>query len=108
MDCLNGIERIEIDGDCYTKVDRFVIDGLNELETVTIGMNSFRLENDTRKGSKCWIMNCDQLRHIHFGCESFKYYESLELKNLPSLIFFQLDKIAFYNCHSIVFESMND
>ena len=36
------------------------------------------------------------------------YYESLELKNLPSLISIQLDNYAFCSCHLIVFESMND
>ena len=53
-------------------------------------------------------MNCDQLRQIHIGKYSFMYYESLELKNLPSLIFIQLDGFVFQLCHRIVFESMND
>ena len=77
-DCLKGIERLEIEGDCFMKVNRFVIDELSILKSMIIGQESFKL------------------------CESF------ELKNLPSLISIQLDDEAFYWCHSVVFESMNN
>ena len=110
IDCLKGIERLEIGNDCFEKVNRFEIDGLNELETIIIGQNSFFLDDDddTREGSSCLIMNCDQLSEINIGDHSFWRYESLELKNLPSLIFIQLDDNAFTECHSVVFESMNN
>ena len=108
-DCLKGIERLEIGGHCFEKVDRFVIDGLNELESVVIGKNSFELDNeDNLEGSRCVIMNCDQLSLIRFAYNSFWRYESFELKNLPSLISIQLGYAAFGPCHSIVFESEND
>ena len=107
-DCLKGIERLMIGGDCFKKVNRFVIDGLNELKSVIIGWRSFELDENNRKRSSCLIMNCDQLNEIHFGVKSFYWYESFELKNLPSLISIQLDSGAFYNCHVIVFDSMND
>ena len=77
-DCLKGIERLEIEGDCFMKVNRFVIDELSILKSMIIGQESFKL------------------------CESF------ELKNLPSLISIQLDDEAFCDCQRIVFESMND
>ena len=105
---LKGIERLEIEGDCFIKVNRFEIDGLNELKSVMIGREGFYLNKENRKGSKCLIMNCDQLSEIHFGYQSFNYYESFELKNLPSLISIQLDGDAFYACQRIVFDSMND
>ena len=105
---LKGIERLEIEGDCFIKVNRFEIDGLNELKSVMIGREGFYLNKENRKGSKCLIMNCDQLSEIHFGYESFRLYESFELKNLPSLISIQLDGCSFKYCHSTVFESMND
>ena len=107
VDCLKGIERVEIGNDCFEKVNRFVIDGLNELKSMKIGKNSFNFY-DTRCGSNCVIMNCDQLSEIHIGFQSFYWYESFELKNLPSLISIQLDDKAFCKCYSVVFESMND
>ena len=105
---LKGIERLEIEGDCFIKVNRFVIDGLNELKSVMIGRESFDRNKENRKGSKCLIMNCDQLSEIHFGFSSFYWYESFECKNLPSLISIQLDSYVIEYCHGIVFESMND
>ena len=107
-DCLKGIERVIIGDDCFVKVNRFVIDGLNELKSVIIGDRSFVLDKNNRIGSKCLIMNCDQLSDIHCGCFSFMYYESFECKNLRSLISIQLDSGAFMMIHSIVLESMND
>ena len=90
------------------KVSRFVIDGLNELETIIIGENSFYLDKMSRFGSKCLIMNCAQLSEIHIGYRSFCWCESFELKNLSSLISIQLDDFSFCLCRSIVFEGMNE
>ena len=105
---LKGIERLEIEGDCFIKVNRFEIDGLNELKSVMIGRESFDRNEENRKGSKCLIMNCDQLSEICIGFNSFYWYESLECKNLPSLISILLDEYAFKNCQRIEFDSMND
>ncbi|KAK8805040.1 hypothetical protein WA171_007005, partial [Blastocystis sp. BT1] len=105
---LISLKRIEIGDGCFKKVNRFEIDGLNELETIIIGQNSFFLDDDddTREGSSCLIMNCDQLIQIHIRFESFEYYESLELKNLPSLISIQLNYGVFMKIHSVVFENL--
>ena len=92
----------------FMNVNRFVIDGLNELKSVIIGKKSFYLDYNNRFRSSCMIMNCDRLNEIHFGESSFYWYESFELKNLPSLISIQLDQYAFNKCHVIVFDSMND
>ena len=89
-------------------MNRFETDGLNELKSLVIGKNSFCLDWVNREGSKCLIMNCDQLSDTHVGENSFKYYESLELKTLPSLMSIEMDGFVFEWCHRIVFESMND
>ena len=108
IDCLNGITRLEIGNDCFVKVTQFVIDGLNELKSISIGWKSFELDESTGKGSKCVIMNCDQLSEINIGDQSFLYYESFELKNLACLISIRLGYRVFRKCHSIVFESKNN
>ena len=108
MQCLKGVKRLEIRDDCFAKVNRLVIDGLNELKSVIVGKRSFYTKNDMRKGMICAIRNCDGLNEIHVGSSSFFYYESFELKNLPSLKSIQLDDWAFYSCRRLVFDSMND
>ena len=106
--CLQGVEKLEIGNDCYTRMARVVIDGLNALRSMKIGEKSFIIDWKIRFRSKCVIMNCDQLSEIHIGFGSFFWYESLELKNLPSLISIQLNQSVFSECRSVVFESMND
>ena len=105
---LISLKQIDIGNDCFKNVNQFVIDGLNELESLIIGEGSFTLDDENSRGSSCLIMNCDQLSDINIGYRSFYWYESFELKNLPSLLSIQLDKSVFYRCHGIVFESMND
>jgi len=105
---LISVKRMDIANDCFKNVNRFVIDGLNELESVTIKYDSFTLDYENREESKCLIMNCDQLKQIHIEYRSFEFYESFELKNLSSLISIQLDDYVFSECRWIVFESMND
>jgi len=106
--CLKGIERLEIDGDCFIKVNRFVIDGLNELKSMIIGRESFYYEKDSIMERKYTIMNCDKLSEISIGEKSFLWYESIKLKNLSSLISIQLDDEAFTRCQSVVLDSIND
>ena len=107
VNCLKGVEILEIGNDSFKKVKEFVIDGWNELESIIIGNSSFMF-NENSRGGKCLIMNCDKLREIHIGWRSFYGYESFECKNLPSLISIQLNNHVFLNCNSIVFESEND
>ena len=102
---LISLKRIEIGNHCFDKVNRFVIDGLNALETISIGKVNFSIDDAIQRGSSCWIMNCDQLKQFHFGRDSFCWYESFELKNLPSLTSIQFDVDAFFWSHLIVFES---
>ena len=107
VDCLRRVERLKIGGDCFKNVNRFVLDGLNELKSMKIGKNSFDHIN-SRKGSECVIMNCDQLCDIHFDKDSFHWYESFELKNLPSLISIHIESCTLSDCQRVVFDSMND
>ena len=106
-DCIGGVERLEIGNGCLRKVNRFVIDGLNELKSVKIGRRVLDTKS-TRIGSECLIMNCDQLKEIQISNDSFCYYESFVCKNLPSLLSLRLGANVLKYCHSVVLESSND
>jgi len=106
-DCIGGVERVEIRNWCLRKVNRFVIDGLNELKSVKIGRRVLDTKS-TRIGSECLIMNCDQLKEIQISNASFCYYESFVCKNLPSLLSLRLGANVLKYCHSVVLESSND
>ena len=83
------LEELEIGSDSFMNVELFKIDGLNELKSLKIGMNSFTkkknsLGNDPNRLFQ--ILNCDELESIEIGRYSFSDYGGgFELKNLPKL-----------------------
>ena len=109
MNC-DQLKQINIGYYSFLSHESFELKNLPSLTSIHLDQYAWLqiISKETRRGSKCLIMNCDQLREIHIGPGSFQCYESLELKDLPSLTSIQLDRYAFNNCHSIVFESMND
>ena len=63
----------------------FELDGLDELESVEIGQDSFRISDKERNDGSYRIVNCPKLKSIQIGDTSFEDYHSFELNNLPSL-----------------------
>ena len=105
---LMSLKRLDINECCFNGLNQFLIEGLNELESVIIGGRSFFIDDEEEEGSRLVIMNCDKLKEIKIGDVSFEQYKEFVFKNLSSL---QSMKIGFNSCrwyHSIVFESEND
>ena len=78
----------------------FQIDGLNRLESLKIGKNSFFVKNyigiDASKSFH--ILNCESLESIQIGGESFNDYAGdFELKNLPLLQSIQIGTVDRYS-----------
>ena len=89
MESDSNLESIEIGNDCFRYVNTFVIDGLNELKSLVIGINSFtknKYSNGNDESRSFSISNCDELESIEIGLFSFSDYGGgFELKNLPKL-----------------------
>ena len=87
---LNTIESIEIGDECFMNVKLFKIDGLNELKSLKIGMNSFtkkKYSHGNNPSRSFSISNCIELESIEIGSFSFcDYAGSFELNNLPKLV----------------------
>lgn len=68
-------------------MNQFVIDGLKELEHVSIQENSFTLFNQDKDESTngFFILNCPLLKKIEINGECFEEYVVFELAKLPSL-----------------------
>ena len=79
-----------------------MIDGLNELKSLVIGMNSFTtkkycLGHDSSRSFS--ISNCAKLESIEIGPFSFSDYGGgFELKNLPKLYSIRMSSYNFYYC----------
>ena len=84
----------------------FKIDGLNKLNTLKIGINSFtRYKNDiwpNEGESKSFhILNCEELKSIDIGRYSFSEFGGeFELKNLPQLQSINIGTIGDYDSSS--------
>ena len=95
-----NLESIEIGNNCFGSIQRFEIEGLNRLQSLKIGINSFTqvksndFDNDwyctsdnCRNESKSFhILNCKSLKVIEIGCHSFcDFGGEFELRNLDNL-----------------------
>ena len=97
------LKSIEIGDDCFENVKLFKIDGLNELKSLKIGINSFtHLKSSNWEWSKAnntnrsfSILNCIELESIEIGEYSFSDYGGgFELKNLPKLSTIKIGEIG--------------
>ena len=105
------LESIEIGDDCYENVNMFKIDGLNELKSLMIGINSFTKNKNGRianNGNRSFaLLNCNNLESIEIGSYSFSDYGGrFELKNLSKLSNIKIGEIesASYNFYYSSFE----
>ena len=87
-----SIVLIDIGDDNLMYVNRFVIDELNYLNSLKIGMNSFGSYDEE---SIFQILNCEELESLEIGRYSFSDYGGLfELKNLPKLSTIKIGEIG--------------
>ena len=80
---------ISIGDESFYNVDELHIEGLNKLENVTIGMNSFTKKKNSYFSSystrKFYLRNCPLLKEVRIGRYSFSDYATSYVENLESL-----------------------
>ena len=104
-----NLESIVIGNDCFGTVQTLRIEGLNRLQTIKIGHNSFTqvksndFDNDLlgslskcRNESKSFhILNCESLKVIEIGqCSFCDFGGEFELRNLENLELIKIGKIG--------------
>ena len=104
---LARLKRIVIGNGCFGKVRVFELDGLDELESVEIGQDSFRISDKERNDGDYRIVNCPKLKSIQID-ESFDDYHSFELNNLPSLQSIDIGGWCFYYAPSFSLTGLID
>ena len=102
------LEELEFGSNSFKFINKFIIDGLNHLKSLKIGMNSFTsLIGDNNSFRSFLILNCDELKSIEIGCYSFSDYGGeFELINLPKLSTIKIGEIGYdsYNFYYSSFE----
>ena len=91
------LRSIEIGEKCFETVETFRIDGLHQLRTLKIGMNSFTKAKNSHgddESKSFRILNCELLESIEIDQYCFSDFAGdFELKNLPSLRSISIGKI---------------
>ena len=104
------LKELFIGYNCVINVNRLIVDGLNELELISIKECSFTLYqqevNESTNG--VLIINCPFLKRIEIGNESFEKYVSCEFTNLPSLQSISIGEDCFTQVRSFTLSSRID
>ena len=82
------LEEVSIGDNCFAHVIRVEMVKLSHLDQVSIGSNSFsrkKYEWRSADDSRFVLKDCDELRTLKIGSESFFDFKTCEIKNNPSL-----------------------
>ena len=96
-----SLKLFEVGNKCFMFVDEVKLIGLNRLERVVIGKNSFtKHKNDfpvfINTSRHFCLNNCWRLRELMIGCFSFSDYSVCEIENVPSLEVIEMNSYNFY------------
>ena len=82
------LESLVIGDNCFSYVEEVKLIGLNELESVEIGMNSFtQHKNDAGNDPNrhFYLKDCPSLKSLRMGRNSFSDYTVCEIENVNAL-----------------------
>jgi len=108
LSSFSQLKSFECGDNSFNSVRQFIINGLNELESISIGMNSFTLSENSaseRLNREFHLKNCLSLRELSIDRYSFSDYHIFELNHLPNLKSIMIgsssDSMNFYFVESI-------
>ena len=106
------LEELNIGNNCFSNVDKFVINGLNHLKSLIIGINSFTAKKsgwEKDKYSQTFsVLNCIELKSIEIGSNCFSDYGILfELDNLPKLSTIKIGDNCFCLVNEFILNELN-
>ena len=95
------LKSIEIGDECFMYVNKVKLIGLNQLERVVIGKNSFTKKKDYwpeyNPSRHFYLKNCERLKELKMGCYSFFDYSVCEIENVPSLEVIEMGELNEYS-----------
>ena len=106
----SNLKVFEVGDYSFAFVDEVKLIGLNRLERVKIGKNSFTKENkDYYYGDDLdrhfYLKNCERLRELKIGYYSFSDYSICEIENVPSLEVIEMGELNQWS-HNFYYASL--
>ena len=83
LSLLSRLKKLRIGDECFNEVEKVKLNGLNELESVVVGKESFTFESDTKTSFE--MKDCEKVKELIIGEESFNLFGKFSLENTPSM-----------------------
>ena len=83
LSLLSRLRKLRIGDECFNEVERVKLNGLSELESVVVGVNSFTFQSDTKTSFE--MKHCKKVKEMIIGERSFNIFGEFSLENTPSL-----------------------
>ena len=108
LSLMSNLRLLEVGYECFENVKEVKLIGLNQLESVVIGENSFTKQNnsDWPGYNACrhfYLKDCERLKELKIGRYSFSDYSVCEIENVPSLEGIEmgdLNECSYSFCHA--------
>ena len=102
VDCsrFSNLRELRVGDDCFEGTECVKLIGLKKLEKVVIGKDCFNAENTQKSGF--YLKECEALKELTIGSNSFHHYRNCEIVNNSSLESIAMEKDAFYSSNSIL------
>ncbi len=103
LSLFSNLKVFEVGDYSFAFVEEVKLIGLNQLERMVIGKNSFTKEkNDDwprpiNPSHHFYLKNCERLRELKMGCWSFSDYSVCEIENVPSLEVIEMGELDHYS-----------
>ena len=100
----SNLKVFEVGDYSFAFVDEVKLIGLDRLETVMIGMNSFTKQKNREWPSynpnrHFYLKNCERVRELKMGRFSFSDYTVCEIENVPSLEVIEMGELNGDGCN---------
>ena len=106
LSLFSNLKVFEVGDHSFAFVEEVKLIGLNQLESVVIGKNCFTKKkkgtgNDPTRHFH--LKNCERVRELKIGCQSFSDYSVCEIENVPSLEVIEMGELnrwSFNFCYA--------
>ena len=92
LSLLSRLKKLRIGDECFNEVEKVKLNGLNELESVVVGDNSFTAQGEfdpftfiTYDAMPFEMKDCEKVKELIIGEESFGFFNVFSLENTPSM-----------------------
>ena len=96
------LRELRVGNECFENVEEVKLVGLDKLERVMIGKNSFTKKKNhygIDSDRHFYLKNCPKVKELKMGRYSFSDYDMCEIENVPSLEVIEMGKLNKDSCN---------